>query len=150
MITDLEKFMPHKAPMLLLDRVIQSSPDGLTAGVTISEKSFGFENNSVPSWFGIEYMAQAIAAFNGLNFATPGGKPEIGFLVGVRNYQIQTDRFELGSELEISVAPNFVANNSGSFDCKLKLNGQDVAEAIITTYKPNQEFIENLKGGKHE
>ena len=145
-MTDLTKFMPHQAPMLLIDRIIENSPEALTSGVTISEKSFGYANGGVPSWFGIEYMAQTIAAYNGLNYATPGGKPEIGFLVGVRGYNIKTPEFKLGSELEISIAPNFVADNSGSFDCKLKLNGEHIAEAIITTFKPNQEFIENLKG----
>ena len=143
---DLTQIMPHKAPMLLIDTIIENKPESLTTGVTIHEESFGFTNGAVPSWFGIEYMAQTIAAYNGLNYAIPGGKPEIGFLVGVRGYQINTAEFKLGAKLEMTVSPNFVADNSGSFDCKLKVDGQEVAQAIIPTFKPNQEFIDNLKG----
>lgn len=144
---DLTTAVPHRAPMLLLDRVIEVSAERIIAGVTITEKTIGFENGQVPVWFGVEYMAQAIAAFNGINYGTPGGKPEIGFLVGVRNYKVQVDGFMLGEELHVSVTPNFIVDNSGTFDCKISVNGQDVGESIITTYKPNQEFLDKLKGG---
>jgi predicted hotdog family 3-hydroxylacyl-ACP dehydratase len=146
---DLVKIMPHKAPMLLIERVLKNTPEELIAGVTIHQGSFGLENSAVPSWFGIEYMAQSIAAYNGLNSPSTG-KPEIGFLVGVRNYLVKVQEFALESELEIHIYPNFIVENSGSFDCKIKLAGQEIAEALITTYKPDASFIEKLKGGQHE
>lgn len=146
---DLAKIMPHKAPMLLIERIFKNSPEELIAGVSIHKDSFGFENGAVPSWFGIEYMAQSIAAYNGLN-SPNSGKVEIGFLVGVRNYLVKVKEFHLGNELEISISPNFIVENSGSFDCKIKMAGQEIAEAIITTYKPDASFIEKLKGEQHE
>jgi predicted hotdog family 3-hydroxylacyl-ACP dehydratase len=146
---DLAKIMPHKAPMLLIERILKNSAEELVASVSIHPDSFGFENGAVPSWFGIEYMAQSIAAYNGLNSPNTG-KVEIGFLVGVRNYIVKVKEFNLGSELEISIAPNFIVENSGSFDCKIKIAEQEIAEALITTYKPDASFIEKLKGGQNE
>lgn len=146
---DLVKIMPHKEPMLLIDKILSHNSEKLKAGVTITEKSLGFENGFVPSWFGVEYMAQTIAAFNGLNYSD-GGDPEIGFLVGVRNYKAVSDKFVLGSELEISITPDFIIDNSGSFTCKIEERGQLIAEALLTTYKPDQEFIKKLRNENGE
>lgn len=149
---DLDKILPHRAPMVLLDEVLFSSPEKLVAKVNISEKSFGFEKDNVPGWFGVEYMAQAIAAYNGIlaMTANAGGKPEIGFLVGVRTYKAHISSFDLGSELEVTVTPNFILDNSGTFNGSISLRGAMVAEALISTYKPDGKTLEKLRGLKSE
>lgn len=144
MIKNLVDFVPHRPPMLLLDHVIEYSEERLVASVTIKKDSFGVENGFVPGWFGIEYMAQSIAAYNGLNFSKGGG-PEIGFLVGSRGYKATVPSFAVGQELIITVERSFIVENSGSFQCRIDISEVVVAEAIVTTYKPNQEFIEALK-----
>jgi len=146
---NLTDIVPHRAPMLILDRVISYSENNLTAAVKINEDSYGFEKNAVPAWYGIEYMAQAIAAFNGLNFSKLG-QPEIGFLVGVRNFKTATARFAVGMELEIYIEPNFIVENSGSFVCAIKSGGEILAEATLTTYKPNFEYLDKIKGEINE
>lgn len=146
----LEDIVPHRAPMLLIDRIVQNSKEELVAEVRIHEKTFGYEKNSVPAWFGIEYMAQAIAAYNGVNFGIPGRKPEIGFLVGVRAYQVSVEAFPLHSVVRVAVKPNFIIDNAGTFDCKIILDNKVIGSAVITTYKPDKNFIEKLKGDANE
>lgn len=140
----LEDVMPHRAPLLLVDEVISYDEQQLTAAVVISETSYGYRNGGVPSWFGVEYMAQSIAAYNGLVHSVPGVKPQVGFLVGVRNYDVEVEKFVLDSRLEIIVHLNVIIENSGVFDCEIRINGESVATAKVTTYKPTPELIEKM------
>ena len=89
-------------------------------------------------------MAQAIAAYNGINYAS-NGEPEIGFLVGVRDYRTTVSLFALDSELEIAIVPNFVADNSGSFVGEIKINAEVVVTAVITTFKSTPDLLEKMK-----
>lgn len=146
---DLDTILPQKPPMRLIEKILQHSGEKLVASLRIRENSFGFEKGGVPSWFGVEYMAQSVAAFSGLQFFS-GGKPEIGFLVGVRNYIIDVESFKLDSEIQIHVVPGFVADNSGSFDCSIQVDGIEVVKATITTYKPSPLFLAKLKEEIHE
>lgn len=145
MSVELEKILPHRTPMILVDKVVSHSPEKLVAKVTIRESSMGFKNGAVPGWFGVEYMAQAIAAYNGL-LGQKGGKPEIGFLVGVRTYKADVPEFKLNSELEVTITPNFILDNSGTFNGEIAINGNRVAEALISTYKPDADTLEKLRG----
>ncbi len=141
---DLDQILSQKPPMRLLEKIISHSQTELVAGVTIRESSYGYQGEGVPSWFGIEYMAQSIAAYSNLQISNPW-KPEIGFLVSVRNYKISTDIFPLGAEIQIVVVPTFIVDNSGSFGCQILVNGSSVVSAMITTYKPSSVFLEKLK-----
>jgi predicted hotdog family 3-hydroxylacyl-ACP dehydratase len=145
MALDLDKIMPHRPPMRLIDGILRNGADSLTAVVRIAENSFGLENNSVPVIFGIEYIAQSVAALAGLNFSKPGEKPAIGFLVGVRSYSSQLEQFDLGSELNVTVTCKFISEGAGVFDGQIHMNGELVATANITTYKPSDEQIEEMK-----
>lgn len=140
---DLEKMIPHRPPMILLDSVVVADKEKVEALVGIHETSLGFSDGKVPAWFGVEYMAQAIAVFNGA-LGSSGGKPEIGFLVGVRNYSSSEPYFFWGEELKIIVKPNFILDNSGTFDGEIWIDGKRVAEALISTYKPDAETLKKI------
>ena len=145
---DFNKILPHRFPMVLIDSILESSAHHLIAGVSIHKKSLGFENGAVPGWFGVEYMAQAVAAFNGLESREAGAaEPEIGFLVGVRNYSAELEKFSEGEELKIKITPVFMHENSGSFHCEIFLSNKSVAEATITTYKPPADFFKKTNEG---
>ncbi len=149
--SSLEKYLPHRPPMILIDNILTSQSEHFSCGLAITEQSLGYAKGlgGVPSWFGIEYMAQTIAAFNGVHGSeTNQAKPhevEIGFLIGIRNYQVKHPLFPLDARLEIHVAADLVMNNSGSFQCKILQNGCELASGSLTTYKPDNETLEKLK-----
>ena len=83
-IPPLKQLLPHDHPMILIDNIVACREHGLTATVTIHERSPFVETDGVPSWIGIEYMGQAIAAYAGLRARRDGVPVRIGFLVGSR------------------------------------------------------------------
>jgi ApeP dehydratase len=57
--------VPHKGPMCLLDRLIEVEEERLVAEVMVSDSSLFSRGGTVGAWVGIEYMAQAVAAWAG-------------------------------------------------------------------------------------
>jgi predicted hotdog family 3-hydroxylacyl-ACP dehydratase len=50
--------------MILLDKIIEFDERSLSAEIVVRENTLLSNSKEVPSWVGIEYMAQAIAAFD--------------------------------------------------------------------------------------
>lgn len=139
---DILDIIPHKPPMALIDKVVEFTPETITAVVTITDQSLFFQNGGVPSYVGIEYMAQAVAAWNGLiarQNNLPGG---IGYLLGTRKMKLIIENFKEGSHLEIKGRCKFTDGEIASFECSIHLDGTEVASAALTVFQPkNQETI---------
>lgn len=139
---DILDVIPHKQPMALIDKVVEFTPEAITAVVTITDQSLFFQDGGVPSYVGIEYMAQAVAAWNGLiarQNNLPGG---IGYLLGTRKMKLLIENFKEGSHLEIKGRCKFTDGEIASFDCSIHLDGTEVASAALTVFQPkNQETI---------
>jgi len=145
----MEKILPHKKPMVLIDDVTSYSLEGgwLKSVVTIREDSIFYDKvlGGVSSVVGIEYMAQTIAAFAFLY----GGKeePQIGFLLGTRLYNNKYSVFKLGETLEILVKQIFFNEDIVSFECFIYNEEKDeIASATINVYQ-NDNIEERLKNG---
>ena len=83
----IEELVPHTGPMCLLDRVIDAGDEHLVAEVTIRADDLFADGGAVGAWVGIEYMAQAVAAWAGWRARVQGGAPKIGLLLGTRDYR---------------------------------------------------------------
>lgn len=133
----LEKILPHKKPMILIDDVVDYSVEEgwLKSVVTVNKNSKFFDNTigGVSSIVGIEYMAQTIGcyAFYKANI----GKPIIGFLLGTRLYNNKTDVFKENETLEILVKEIFSGEDILSFECFISNHGEEVASATINVYQ---------------
>ncbi len=95
--------VPHDKPMSFLDRILSHSSTGLEAEVSITHDALFSEPAGIPSWVGIEYMGQAIAAFSGVCARERNEPIKIGFLVGTRRYQSNCSYFPYGVTLKVSV-----------------------------------------------
>jgi predicted hotdog family 3-hydroxylacyl-ACP dehydratase len=141
-IPPIASLLPHSASMLLLDRVVAADTDRLQAEVAITPHSLFADANGVGSWIGIEYMAQAIAAFAGFHahcsHTDDSNNPaKIGFLLGSRRYTANQDHFALGSTLQVHVLRLLQAENGlGSFDCFIADGEEHIASAILTVFQP--------------
>ena len=134
--------IPHKPPMVLIDKVIDFTSDSITAMVTITDQSLFFENGGVPSYVGIEYMAQAVAAWNGLMARQNNLPSGIGYLLGTRKMKLLIENFKEGSYLEIKGYCKFTDGEIASFDCSIHIDGIEVASAALTVFQPsNQETL---------
>ena len=113
--------VPHGSSVVALDKIESYSGQTMVASLIINEESFLYEEFGVPTWVGIEYMGQTIAAYAGAKARKENKPVKIGFLVGTRRYESPVSHFELGSKLLISVE-EMINNAQGLhvFSCKIR------------------------------
>ncbi|EON20109.1 beta-hydroxyacyl-ACP dehydratase [Cupriavidus sp. GA3-3] len=129
--------VPHGGAMLLLDALVHADDEGCTARATVQPAQLFTNAAGMPGWVGIEYMAQAIAAWAGMRDRRAGRAPGIGFLLGSRRYECDVPAFPIGSELTISVRAELIGDNGlGQFACRLALDGREVARANVSVFQP--------------
>src|SRR5579871_5404593 len=131
--------LPHKDPMILIDHVVEHKKDFIHTNLTIREGIPFYENNCVPSYIAIEYMAQSIAAWNGIILWKTKEKPRIGFLLGTRKMTLRVPAFYHGSVLDIYGFSKFTSGEIGSFECWIKIDGERVVESNLTVFQPKGE-----------
>jgi predicted hotdog family 3-hydroxylacyl-ACP dehydratase len=132
----LAELLPHAAPAILLDRVLAGSASGLVAEVSIGPATPWRLDAGVPVHVAIEYMAQACAAFVGLEAHTAGGRPRIGLLLGTRDFRAERAWLSDGEVLEVSVALVFRDEQMGVFDASVSSGGAPVCRAQLTVVQP--------------
>lgn len=141
MFPPIHRLVPHRDPMVLLDRVLTASAEDLCAEVTIHSTSQFFEGDGVGAWVGIEYMAQAIAAHAGYLAHSKGEAVKVGFLLGSRRYESHTAQFTLGAVLQVKIHRSLQADNGlGAFECSINDSAAPdlaLATATITVFQPN-------------
>ena len=136
--------VPHQTPMSLLDTLESYSDKTLVSSVTIKEDSLFYEELGVPTWVGLEYMGQSIAAFGGVEARNEGRPVKIGFLVSSRRYESPQSHFKLGSKLIVFVEK--VINNPyglSVFNCSITWS-DFVIQANLNVFLPDkvEEFLE--------
>jgi len=119
------ELVPHKPPMLLLDRVVAYSNDVVRCEVQIRADSPFVEDGQVPAVIGLEYMAQAIAAFAGLTARIEHREFRMGLLLGSRDLRFTTDAFAIGDRLLVEARRTWGENELGSFACQIQRQSGD-------------------------
>jgi predicted hotdog family 3-hydroxylacyl-ACP dehydratase len=132
----LEELLPHEHPMILIDAISEPEPGGLSATVRISEDCPFFEApRGVPSYVGIEYIAQTVAALAGLKAKWAGRDVEIGFLLGTRRLQATSPYFPLGSKLSIRVDSEFESSDLAKYRGTVcDESGQTIVGTAVNVY----------------
>ncbi len=136
--------VPHSGLMSLLDCIVDYGEDWLEAEVLITRQSLFANENGVPAWVGMEYMAQAVAAFAGTQERRKGEKPKLGFLVGTRKYTCSTDNFPFHQTLSLRVERELeTADGLNVFQCELS-GGEIEAHARLNVYQPDdaEKFLQ--------
>lgn len=99
----IDEIVPHSGFMSFLDELLEYDHEQVVAQVTIREQSeFFVPGRGVPAWVGLEYMAQAVSAFSGIEDEQRGRRPRIGLLLGTRRYRCFTPWFALGARLRVT------------------------------------------------
>ena len=101
---DISTLLPHVDEIVLLDTLKTVSDDSLVALTRVREDGlFNNNQNQVPSFIAVEYMAQAIAAWAGYRGQSTGLPVRNGLLLGVREFNANVDYMPVATPLEISV-----------------------------------------------
>lgn len=129
----------HAKPMLLIDRVIGADETSMTAEVDITAKSmFHVSGKGIPSYVGIEYIAQTVAAYSGWRAkkADPDARPRVGYLLGARKVVLSRDWLPVGPTLSVHVRNIFEDEEMGVFDGEIRLGEEVLVAARINVYQP--------------
>jgi predicted hotdog family 3-hydroxylacyl-ACP dehydratase len=130
--------LPHEGRMLLLDELLDAGPEHITCGVTIRHDTMFCEGDQgVPSWVGIEYMAQTACTYSGLDEARAGKRPSIGLLLGSRRFKAEAPYFTVGSQLRVH-AELVLRDDTDlvAFSCTIATGGHVLARADVKAYRP--------------
>ncbi len=140
------ELVPHSGKMSLLDEIVAYGDDWLEAQVNIHSGAMFADESGVPGWVGLEYLAQAIGAYAGLQERTSGKAPKLGFLLGSRKYECSADKFLHGQTLLIRVEKELQAENGlSSFNCQLSSENV-TAEARLNVFQPEDadKFLKEM------
>lgn len=138
-----DELVPHSASMSLLDEIIGFDEESLQASLIIRDDSTFVEKQGVPSWVGLEYMAQAIAAYAGAQAKNKGEPVKIGFLLGTRKYNCSEPFFTVGQKLMIHVNKEIDnVNGLSVFLCTIT-SDRLLVEASVNVFQPDNamEFL---------
>jgi predicted hotdog family 3-hydroxylacyl-ACP dehydratase len=94
--------IPHQPPMCLVDTLIEYSADHLWAGVTPDAQSLFATPKGVSACVGLEYLAQAAAAFFTLH-ASADVPPRQGMLIACRRFTTNLAYYPLAQTLLLHV-----------------------------------------------
>jgi len=144
----MDAWVPHRGAMSLLDGVDRCDEQGIAARVRVPAGGLFAVDGGVPAWVGIEYMAQAVAAWSGGRARACGGSPKIGYLLGSRRYEAALPVFPAGAELRVLAQCELLGENGlGMFDCRIEHDGRVLASARLSVFEPPRDSEEAAPPG---
>jgi predicted hotdog family 3-hydroxylacyl-ACP dehydratase len=128
----------HRPPMLLLDSIQEASEEKCIARMRVDPGAWYAEGDgAMPGWFGIELMAQTVAAFSGAGKRLISEAPRIGFLLGTQSYKSRMASFPAGAIMEVEARLHYLDESGlSAFTCEIRHLGQQVACATLKTFEP--------------
>ena len=150
-LPDIAALLPHEAPMILIDRLIDVAELTIHCQVNIQPDGMFFDKqvNGTPPWVGIEFMAQAIAAWAGYHANLKGKPSPVGFLLGSRRYNSHGDVYKQGQVLDIYAEQLMESDGMSAFSCRIECEGEELATSQLNVFAPSQEKLDEMLKGKN-
>lgn len=142
-------YLPHEAPMLLLEQVVDVTASGAHCRVTVSPdgvlRPFLDPHGHLPGWYALELMAQTIGVWSGWH-RQQQGEPliDLGMVLGARELVCESGLMAAGARLDITVERLIQDPRFGSFESVIQVAGQPVASGRINTFQPTAEELTAL------
>jgi predicted hotdog family 3-hydroxylacyl-ACP dehydratase len=127
----LTEFMPHRAPMLWLDRMTACSDTDVVCEKTIAKDDFFVENGGMSSLVTLELFAQTAAAHFGYLALSKGGGMTSGALLGTRKLELFVDRLLVGDTLVVRARQIMSMPPVAQYECELIRERETIARGTI-------------------
>ncbi len=133
-----EDLLLHRPPMLLIRRISQWDDTSVTAEVDPADSGlFADDQGRVPSWVGIEYMAQMVSAYAGIENLRRGRPPQLGLLLGSRSYRSAVEYFLPGQMLRVEGREIYRdEDNLVLYDCRIFSGDTELVSAEMKALQP--------------
>jgi len=142
-------YLPHDAPMVLLDAVLDVSADSARCQVSLNQGGvltpFLDSEGRLPGWYALELMAQTVGVWSGWHRHQQGEKRiSLGMVLGARDLECKIDLFPANATLEIAVHLLMQDSRFGSFEAVICHNEHPVATGRINTFQPDGAELAQL------
>lgn len=133
----IEEVVPHRGAMLFVDQLLAADDNTVAVSATVRLGQLFAVDAGLPAWIGVELMAQAIAAWAGLQARRRGERVKLGFLLGTRRYEASCDHFAIGARLRIEAHCELFGDNGlGMFSCRILEGDAVLATANLSVFEP--------------
>jgi predicted hotdog family 3-hydroxylacyl-ACP dehydratase len=136
----IEDLIPHRAPLRLLDELVSHSAEVTMCRVRITPESTFVRQGQVPCLVAVEYIAQCIGAHSTLESIRAAGgapvSPRIGYIIGVRTFELHRSHFLVGDELMVSARHVWGNHQAAAFHGQVTCGDSVAAEGDLTVALP--------------
>ena len=144
----IEQLLPHRPPMILIDRLVWTNGVATVCEVSIRPHSMFIQAVRVPAFVGIEYMAQTVAAHGGYQSYLEGQPVAVGLLLGTRRLETRCQFFELGQTLRIEAIHIWGQHKLMRFRCTIThaVSNIRLQQAELNVFRPKaiQSYLEEI------
>ncbi len=142
-------YLPHDAPMLLLEKVVKVTDDSAICCVMVSTDSvlapFLDAGGNLPGWFALELMAQTVGVWSGWHRRQQGQEAiSLGMLLGARELICAAGILPGEKMLFIEVTLLMNDDRFGSFECTIDVDNKTLVTGRINTFQPTSEELHTL------
>jgi predicted hotdog family 3-hydroxylacyl-ACP dehydratase len=142
-------YLPHDAPMLLLETVMSVSEEQAVCQVSVNRRGvlapFLNANGNLPGWYALELMAQTVGVWSGWHRQQCGeAQISLGMVLGARELKCAAGEFAAESRLDITVTLLMQDERFGSFECAITVGDETLASGRVNTFQPSQEELTTL------
>lgn len=142
-------YLPHDAPMILLEEVITVTGDCAHCRVTVDKQGvlapFIDADGNLPGWYALELMAQSIGVWSGWHRQQRGDENSaLGMVLGARELTCVAGEFPANTVLDIHVKLLMQDERFGSFDCTIQAHATTLATGRVNTFQPTKEELTSL------
>ncbi|MEY4581094.1 MAG: hypothetical protein RL701_5797 [Pseudomonadota bacterium] len=141
------RFIPHRGSMLFIDSIVASGPEHVECRARVRADNPFQRAGSVRAVVCLEYVAQAVAAYAGLQSET-SGQARIGYLIAANRLTLSAASLELGDELVVHAKRLWGESTLGKFECAVIRLGITIAQATVSVYQPPLRAAEDAEQPK--
>lgn len=105
LVRPIEMLVPHRSPMLLIDAVLSSDDQAVWAVARLQADSPFVQDGRVSTAIGLEYLAQAAAAFFTLRSTQAEAAVQQGMLIACPRLEADLPWFAAGDTLLLTARP---------------------------------------------
>jgi len=126
---DVKGLIPHRAPMLLVHRVVEAREDTVTCVGGVSEESPFVADGVASAVLALELAAQS-AAVSAALAADPAAEPRVGFLAALRDVRFHVREIPAGRPLLATVRRGRTLGPLATYEASVTF--EDGAGEILT------------------
>lgn len=132
----IERLLPQRPPMLLLDRLLSCTPTEGTADTRVSPGNlFRLPDDTIHAAAFFELMAQAYAAVHGYQNQLAGKPVSIGYLAGITRAVVH-GAARVGDRLLVTVRQTALVQPFIRAEARVVRDGETLAEGELTLFVP--------------